>query len=531
MIHSDSSSPLSIRLSFIFFAVVTILTGMIAGNMPLIDDDIVFADSWGCVKHTICPEEDFNPWSYAMDHRNLTNGRIGDMFTPLFVMFPRVVYGVVYALSYGIVILLMMRIAKISFTKNPKKIMCLTAFTVLLFPWIDVFYTRAVFFNYFPAVIFALISLLFFISERRLRGWRLAGCIIIGFLTGCWHELMPVALLPSAIIYCLITRKITSNQWIVIISITAGVSIVVSAPSFFNRVDQLPHLYFNNNRIILAYLYTFALIILNITSIILLHTRTKHQKESTSAKALVYALAMPTIPSCVIMLSSLYETRICFLTMILAIASLFYSLPRRRFGKSINSVAMSATALLAVAITAHLAYVVYDTIKVRRASEAIMAQAAANPDAPIYYDLSEIVADDAYNLYKTQGRGYINKLHSWEDFSHYTDYRYSFNVLPPALKDFDLAKAEPVDSANGIYYYKDYLIAEAPCDSTHYINGVIETDYADGTTKHYQFMGAYFNDVNGKPLIYVLPYHPRMPRKKPAGARITDYSLNQRIMR
>lgn len=518
-------------LSALFAAAVAALSGMIAANLPLYDDDLVFANSWGCVHHLICPEEDFNPWQYAMEHRLFVNGRVGDMFTPLLMMLPRWLYGTLYAMGLMLIIMLMMRIARISFRSAPVKAIWLTGFIVVLFPWIDVLYTRAVFLNYFPAVIFTLCSLIFFVSDKEARGWRAAACIAAGFITGCWHELMPVALLPSAILYCTFTRKVTRNQLLVSLSIAAGLAIVISAPSFFHRVNQLDELYVSDRRVILAILYTTMLLAISAASLWLIYLRKGDGKATRQQKAFTWALVLPVVPCSAVMLSSLFETRICLLAVILTTASFFHSLPRRKPGKAVAVATVAVTAVCSVVVLAHLAYVVHDTLKVRRAYESITAQAAANPQVTIYYDLESIVANDNLNLYKTIGRSYINKTHSWEDFSHYTGYRYSFNVLHPALKGVDLAAADTIDAREGVYYYKGRILIDAPCDSTLYIDGTIDVSFADGSRGAYQFIGPYLTDARGNPLIYILPYRPRMPKKKPAAVKVTSLKLHRRIMR
>lgn len=525
--YSGNKINLKVWWALIFFTAAVVMTGIIAANVPLYDDDLVFANAWGCSIHQICPEENFDPWGYALEHRMLTNGRVGDMFTPLFTMLPRWLYGTLYSLCYGITLLLVMSIARCGLRSTPLKSIWIVAFSVVLFPWIDVFYTRAVFFNYYPAIIFTLLSLRFFISKRRLTGWRLWACVLVGLLTGCWHELMPVVLFPAAVVYCIVTRKVTRNQWIVSIPIAVGVAFVVSAPSFFNRPDQLPILQFSEKRKLLAYLYTILLIALALISIAMIYLRKGSNKATRKDKALVLSLAMPTLPCCGIMLGSLYETRICFPAIVFSIIAFFYALPQFRL-KRLMTV---ATALVSVVIIVHLLCVAQDSIKVCRASEDIMAQATSDHNATIYYDLADIVANDTYHLYKTQGRSYINKLHSWDEFSDYTGYRYSFNVLPPALKSFDIAEADTIDSRSGVYYYKGCLITDSPCDSTNYIHGIVAAEYSDGNKGVYRFMGPYFKDINGKPLIYILPYHPRMPRKKPTAAKIVEYNLRRRIMR
>ncbi len=517
--------------TIIFFIVTVVMTGVIAGNVPLFDDDLVFANAWGCSRHLICPEEDFDPWGYAWEHRLLTNGRIGDMFTPLITMLPRWLYGVMYALCYGIVLLLMFRTSRCGLRSTPLKSVWIVAFTVIGFPWIDVFYTRAVFFNYYPAIIFALISMQFFISERKLTGWKLWICIIVSLLAGCWHELIPVCLFPAAMVYCIVTRKVTRNQVLVSIPMAVGVAFVVSAPSFFNRPDQLPILQFSVNRKLLAYLYTFMLAVIAAISIALIYLRKGVNKASRRERALVLSLLMPTIPCCIIMLSSLYETRICFPAIVFSTIALFYALPDLRLKPILRRSLTATSALLGLIVILHLTYVAQDTVKVRRASESIMEQATANSEAPIYYDLADIVANDTYNLYKTQGRSYINKLHSWEEFSDFTGYRYSFNVLPTALRNFDISQADTIDAKNGVYLYQGHLLMDSPCDSTQYIYGVVAVEYPDNMEKAYRFMGPYFTDINGKPLIYILPYQPRMDRKRPTTAKIVELNLCRRIMR
>ena len=177
---------------------------------------------------------------------------------------------------------------------------------------------------------------------------------------------------------------------------------------------------------------------------------------------------------------------------------------------------------------AQLIFVACNAIKVRRASENIIRQAVNHPDDYIYYDLRELLTNETLTLYKSPSRGYINKVHSWNEFADYTGYKYTFNILPPALKDFDLNKAQNIADSEGFYYYDTYLLADAPCDSTQYIYGTLFAVYEDGKTATSSFMGTYFEDINGKPLIYLFPYYPDIPRQKPTALEIVETNFQNR---
>lgn len=519
--YSKGMSPWSFG-AICIWAIVIILTGIIAGNMPLFDDDIVFANAIGCPQHSICPDKDFSLAQYASEHRQFTNGRVGDMLIPLIMLLPSWIYGIVYGICYGIIIYLMASISGCGFKNNPVKTCWIVILSVLLFPWIDVLYTRAVFFNYFPAIIFALISLRYFISPNIVKGPSTIICFLVAFLTGCWHELIPVALFPSAVLYVLLTGKITRNQWIVTTGMVLGFLIVISAPSFFNRTDQLSALFITDNRISLAKLYSAALICIDILAIVLFYF--SQGRKERRRQALIWALVLPSVPSILIMLSSLYETRICFIAMILAICALIFSWQREFKYKGI---VIAVTALFALGVIAQLIVVARNTFKVKKASDSIIAQAVANPDGYIYYDLRDLLIPELPTLYKTQSRGYINKMHSWDDFAKYTGYRYTFNILPPALKDFDLSRAEKI--SDGQYYYDTYLIADAPCDSTAYAYGTMQIAFGKNDTRDYRFISTYFEDINGQPLIYLLPYQPIPPHEKPTEVKLTEVNLHPRI--
>lgn len=518
----------SVFATLFFFAVV-ILTGAIAGNTPLYDDDLVFANAWGCAEHTICPEEDFNPLYYAEQHRQLTNGRFGDMWTPLVTMIPGWCYGILYAGCFGIIIFQMMQIARLSFSKTPEKVIWLLIFCVLFFPWVDVLYTRAVFFNYFPAIIFSLIALRFFISSRSVKGGSLIGCIVVSFFAGCWHELMPVVLLPSAIAYCIMTKKITFNQWIVALSIASGIVFVIIAPSFFNRTEQLSELYFSESHKKIAILYVAVLVLIAVMTLVFFYY-TKRKKQERKEFALIVSLLLPIIPSASIMLSSLFESRMILFAMILSLTALFYSLPSRKvISKPVRITVYVSTLILSGFVLWQLIYVVINTIKVKIVSENIMKQAVDNPNSPIYYDLRDILTNDKLYLYKTQSRSYINKLHNWDYFTDYTGYKYTYNILPPALKNFDLNKAEKIEGSEGYYFFDKYIVTESPCDSTNYIYGSLEVSFPNGQTASSQFMGTYFEDIHGTPLVYLFPYHPIIPREKPTAVKIVDFNLHSRL--
>lgn len=513
-------------LSLIFFILMVAATGFVAAHCPLTDDDVVFENVWGCVRHTICPEEHFDPIGYALEHWELVNGRFGDMFTPIFTFLPMWLFGIVYSLAYAAIILLSMKIARLSFRQTPVKAIWFVGATVLFYPWQDVLFTRAVFFNYFPAVIFTLVSMIFFLSPRRLRGWRLAACIVCGLFAGCWHELMPVVLFPSALVYCIATRSLSRNQIVVIASMSAGLIIVMSAPSFFNRVEQLDRLFISDNKRVMARMYCVLQVVMGVAALLMIYLR---RGVPRADKALVWALVLPVIPSCAIMLASLFELRMCFLSMIMVMSAFFLSLPAKRPGRIMRIAVGVLTAAGMLAVSFHMGYLCGNSVKVKRASDHILHQLAANPDAHPYYDLTPIIGDQHVMLYKGMGRIYINRIHSWDWLSDYTGSLFSFNVLHPALRDFDLAKADTLDARKGVYRYKGCILIDMPCDTTKYIKGNAIIGFENGDKKEYQYMSTFFTDVNGKELLYIIPYNPTLPDSEPVEFEITLRDICDRI--
>lgn len=519
-------TPVS-RFALLFFLVVVILTGAIAANIPLYDDDMVFANVWGYGRLNLCSLENYDPLNGALVHREMTNGRFGDMWTPLIMLIPRWLYGILYGGGLGVILIEAIRIAQLSFSSTPNKCIWLCGLSIIFFPWIDVLYTRAVFWNYFPAIIFSLIALQFFISSRKVTGWRFVGCLIASLLSGCWHELMPVILLPSGILYCLLTRKITYNQWVVASGMTLGMLFVISAPSFFYRPDQLPFLFFSDNQILLSWLYVSLLVFLAIVSILSFYLLKKPQKQSMQS-ALLWALLLPIIPSSGIMVSSLYEPRMCLFALILVLIALFFSLPSGvRLSIKTKILIGIGTCSVIIFVLWQLIFVAYYNFQVRKASEAIIDQAVNHPTEHIYFDLRDILVNDKLYLFKTLSRSYINSIHTWDDFAKFTGYHYTFNILPPALKDFDLSKAEKI--SDGYYYYDSYLLADAPCDSTAYAFGTIMATFGNEGASDYRFIGTYFEEINGYPLLYLLPYQPIPPHEKPKEMKITELNLHPRI--
>lgn len=499
--------------SFLFFLFVVSVTGFTAANCPLTDDDVYFIDVWGCIRHTICPEEDFNPLADAIEHHTSVNGRLGDCFTPLFMLIPSWIYGMIYALCYAAVIQLSMRIARLSFSRTPVKTMWLIGAGVLFYPWQDVLFTRAVFINYFPAVIFTLFTLRLFLKEKNIKGLAVVGYILCAILCGSWHELMPVSLFPSALVYCIATKRVTRNQWLAVTGIGIGFLFILSSPSLFNRVDQLTALTFTRTRIIFAIGYVLLLSAISMAAVILSRKKdfTRHR-----SRILVVSLTLPLIACAAIMLSSLFEIRMCFLPSVLALTALFYALPQGQLNRIPAASVNILTCFGVVFISIHLIYLAHNSVKVKRASDSILQQLAQNVNEHQYYDLPAILGNNYLMLYKGMGRGYICRRHCWEWMAHYTGSKYSFNVLHPALKNFDLAAADTLNAKEGVYRYGNCLLIDAPCDSTEYIIGSLTINYENAAARTYKFMGPYFEDIHGNKLIYIIPYNHAEPDSKPA---------------
>lgn len=505
----------------LFFAAVVVLTGLTAGCNPLYNDDLFYSVKISCIDHRFCPDTNFNFMEYIGSHREITNGRLGDMFIPLFMTLPNWLYGILYGAFYGGIILMMKKLSGLTFTKSPIKTIWLVIFTVLLFPWFDQFYTRAVFLNYYPATLFALISFYFFISPNRLKGLPLISCVLITFCAGWWHEIAAYILFPAMMTYCFITKRITRNQIIISIALLLGFIMTISVPSLYERL-------FNFNPNDTQYylkrfcrLLTSALIVLSLSAIIF----TIREKSATDTKALSWALVITILPAALLTLITINEARMLFMAETFVLATFFRALPSVRKATVLIS---TSTFICLTAILIHLVTVTANARVVYRVSENILAQASRNPDKPIYYDLTQLIEKpEYYYLFKSSGMGYVTQ-YTPRYFPMYTHGSLAYSIIPPELKDFDKSKATRLKAPFGAYRQGDFIVIEPPVDSTEYTMGVTLIRYDDGSEDYNYYIGNYFTGEDNRPYMYLFCYNQTKEDRKPVAIEEFGYEAFSR---
>lgn len=521
-----ASGKTAIAISLGFFIVATILTGIIAGLYPLLNDDIVFADVFGCAKHTICPGTEIDVFGNIQSHHMLVNGRFGDMFSTFFSLIPSSLYALIYAIGYAGLILMMAKTAGISFRKNPWRFAWLNIFTLVCFPWIDFLYIRALFLNYYPAAILALAAICYFISEKKAPWLKSIAMIIVGLFAGCWHEEVPLILFPSAILYCCITRKITRNQVLIAIGMAVGVAFLMTCPEFFNRTKSIPVI--TDNRRLVAIAFGALNLTLSGAALLLYHLR---GDKSRQRAATVWALALPVIPSCLVMMNSTMSTRICFFSIVFSITALLYASRGAVLRRKMRILLKSLCVIAMILLTAQLALTILQTAKVRKSTDEIIRLAAENSEKPIYYDLDEINISPLPTFYKSFGKRFITDTYSRSNIARYTKRNYWNDILHPALADFDITRADTIDKTKGYYQYKGCIVITAQADADHYLAGSVKLTYADGSTSFHKFNGIYFEDSTGRKFNYLYCISPRLPRETQiTGLELLNYEALSRTV-
>ena len=514
-------------VSVLFFVVAAVLTGLIAGFYPLINDDVVFADVFGCPLHTVCPGTKIDLFSTIREHHMSVNGRFGDMFSTLFVLLPGWIYGTVYALLFSFLLWMMARIAGIGFRRNPLKMIWLVAFALLFFPWPDYLYIRALFLNYFPAAIFGLGAVRYFISEKKARGGELAGLLVVAFFAGCWHEEMPLILLPSAVVYCCITRSLTRNQMLVAAGIALGVAFLLTCPAFFNRTDQIPDI--GGQRKLMASAFAMGNLILSVTALGSYYFHYRGGKRTRKSVALVWALALPVVPSILLMLSSLMSLRMCFFSMVFSITALAYVFSDISCGRRIKGFIRVISVSVMILISGQLVLALAQTIRTSKSISEIIRLAAEDNSKPIYYDLDRFNTSPMPTFYKNYGRRYVTDSYTRSSIAHYSGRKFTYDIVSPSLRDFNLDKADTLDAHKGYFFYDGCILKSFPSDSTKYLTGIMRVSFEDGAEGDYEYIGTYFEDMEGRALNYLYPNNPVLPKKRVVGIEILTEVVNIRI--
>lgn len=512
--------------AFIFILVIAALSGAIAGELPLIDDDLAFITSTGCFLHTPCPDNHYSFLESVIQHHNQVNGRFFDMFSVMFARVPRIWFGVLFASVYFAVMLIMMRLASLKLRENGFQCVWLAVATLMLFPWIDMFYTRSLFLNYMMTLFFGMVSVYGFTKKDNAKGWHILLYLVCAFLAGGGHEEMPFILLPSGILYCCMTRKVTLNQVIIAAGLLLGTLFILSSPSVFNRTSFVfaGFVFFPGK--LQSLLYSGLIFLIGLTAVAMVCRR----KDSApkERKALVMALALTVVPSFLLTAGYLFSLRICFFAMAFNITAFFIALPKKRLLSSYKATAIVLTLFAGAFSIFQLVLTLVETVKARRYMDEICRQLASDPWKPAYFDMDLLRSSRQLTLCKSIGSALVGYCYTYENLMPYVRHENYYDILSPELRDFDVAKADTLDADKGEYFYRNCVVIDAPCDSMNCLLGSMTLRFADGSREDFEFNGPFFRDVNGKELIYLYPVKPMMPKKRVEAIESLNYELHWR---
>lgn len=471
---------------------------------PLFSDDFMYMKPMlGYFNHGESPWP--GVWENIVSHYYSDNIRLSNIVFTLFLLLPK---WVGCTLS-GIGIFLTLRMMLLTACRNNRPVsvwaaiwMC-TLFTFAL-PWFDMIVIMCFQFNYVWPGVLALLCLLVFMGYTRCNIWL---ALLLGFVTGWWHEGFSIPEIIGFGTVMLIWSKkyFKRTNMILLAGLVIGLSFIIFAPSFIERVDNTnPGSMMSNMFSALKY-FMPGVIFTGIAVLMLL---------SRQLRTMVLTPLCTFIFVCLIVNYAIYIrtnfaahigwwANVCS---VMGIVYLVYQYINIRPLKKITSTVMKLISVIAVFIlTLHLICADAMTVKIKKETDDILTQYAADNDKDRFIIFTDFTDQLTAPMLALQKPYYHLFTFSWQ--YKYAKLRYEkkhgMSVIPKQLEFIDGSQGNLLPGgvrrlSKNIYY--------TTCDKEYENRTAIGKVKIRGSYKKASFFCSTFTSkADGKNYIYIFP--------------------------
>lgn len=460
-------------------------------------------------------------WDFFTMHWHSINGRLGDK-TLLFwlAMFPKWLFALVAAGSCFSIYYFAGKIVFGSVREHVSGNILLSVALTFFLPWGTYMYITNMFLNYVMGLAVAMPALYFFVRGEagKTSVWKCLLAGTLGFLSGSWHEVYSVAVLPGMAAFMLLLRgRLGTLRLSVVAGTAVGLAFILCTPGFWARIDGvLPP----------------PMLLLSA----LLHPSQLHPDVlRNSATGLgLNALFVPC--ALVALCVKRWRRRVFRLTwcvtamtgimLILTMVLYYHAVRGARVYFYFDAMAISASAMLLrpvcstvrrlpelctvggalVLMLAHCVLVVALQTRLTREHDEIIAAYMASPDGTVYHDCHGNGLGPVFALRKARSCNfYSNQVKLLEDF--YRGDSVQIQLMPVALRNFDpvaAARAGKLHKSGLTMVYEGYFVTR---DTAVLSKREMWPSFrmSEGDTLMAAMLVSRFRDVYGREWAYLSP--------------------------
>ena len=228
------------RIYEIITVIISVLFGVMFFITPICGDDNWYLG--GTTGSTWSSEALRTTWNTVSDLWYVTNGRVGNLVSALFLAFlPRWVWAMVMSISLWGIFYIGPLLAKSGWLSIGSGLWIIGV--TLVFPWPDFMFSIMFSLNYIPTLILGLLSFYWFTSRygdsSEVCNWPVTiGCFLVAMLAGWWHEGFGVPMLCACGVYGIARWERPSRVSIAIfLGILVGLGCITISPAFWASMD------------------------------------------------------------------------------------------------------------------------------------------------------------------------------------------------------------------------------------------------------------------------------------------------------
>ncbi len=384
-------------------------------------------------------------WDFIVWHWQYVNGRIGDK-TLLFwlAMAPKWLLSLAATVACYSIYSFAGKIVFNSLSRHVAGHIMLIAAITFFLPWGTYMFITNMFVNYVMGLAFVMPSLYIFVRGDD-RDASLAKCLmagVLGFLSGAWHEVYSVAILPGMVVFCLLMSKggRIQLQYAVMAGTAVGLLFILITPGFWMRIYNTQAMSCRPitgdpealKNIMIGLGLNALFIPCFIISISLKSWRRKLDKTAFALSLMCVIMLVVTVA---IYFQAARWTRTFFYfdgVAIVAGAMLLRPVCCRFRGWGVRAI----VALTIMLIAAHSALILALQYRLKREHDEIVRAYVASPDGVVYHDFHGNGLGPVFALRKARACNfYGNQDNYMRDFYRGDSVR--IQLIPKVLQNFD----------------------------------------------------------------------------------------------
>ncbi len=442
-------------------------------------------------------------WRYQYDNLRLTT-----MLVVFFLILPKWV-GSLLSLGFWVYAVIRgLRLAGVEVLRSPLVPWALVAYYVLM-PWSVCMGSVTYQFSYLVAS-----GLSVWLLSRILRSgkgnWWTAGTVLLGFVTGWWHEGFGLPLCCGVIVIVMLRKENREAAIFALAGLVAGTLLNVLSPGLLGRGEaQLPRMLLNwgtmQGLMWQEWMFWVGLVLL------VVGLTSRKWRVRNKGKLWIWYMPMICLSSMALLVLIPQGARVgwaCALFSVPWSLGLLGTLIRRATARY-NPVRAIAGVAVCLPVYAGLALTGAESLRLRGVHAQLVKDAQEHPDESGFFgdykyirDLSPLMLKMPQESFYTSGTRFLS--HYIRDFRT-ADMTMRIYCIPRELEYVTAESGEPVPGEGGFRRIGNKYFAPCPDDMEGLVPGKIYLDFGKGYTSCYCFVGEFKSKGDGKTYIFMEP--------------------------